>query len=335
MVVLICITIPMVFALIALFIGVAQMQYARSEMRLAADAAARAATEAVLRTGDQNAAYQHASGIAANHRVMGRAIQLQRENVIFGQSRSVPNGEWKFTANAEPFNAARVDIIKHKDARSGAVQTLFPSFGPNFFETAQTATAAQIDHDIMLVIEAGGSMHAPNRWEYVMAAMEELVALAPQVPNNVRIGMVECHNEPVVRLEPSNGADDLLSVLQQLHEQAANTKLRQSRNLGGGLEAASNVLQGAKYGTISDQTIIFLGNGHHVKGTHPSDAARLAALRGQVIYAITFGHNQDKKGDMERAAGITGGEYFHVTEMSWLREILTDLLTNQSIVLIR
>ena len=225
MVPLLCVLLPAALALVALFIGVSQMQYARSQMRLAADAAARAATEAVLRTDDRNAAFRHAAAIAANHDVMGEEVVLGRDDVVFGRATSIAGGEWVFSPNQRPFNATQVDILKNRESRSGVVRTLLPGFGPSFFETAQSATAAQIDHDVVIVIEAGGSMHAPGRWDGVMKGMEDIVSIVPDLPNRIQLGLVECHNEPTVKMDLSGQGDDLLASLQRLHDQASNTKL--------------------------------------------------------------------------------------------------------------
>lgn len=335
MAILIALLLPMLLALVALFLGVAHIQLTRAEMRLAADASARAATEAILRTSNEDIAFRHALAVAATHEISNHKVILDRPDVIFGQARSESDGEWSFIPNQEPYNAARVNILKTSDSSSGAVQTLLPAFGPAFFETSKTATAAQVDHNIMLVVEAGGSMHAPERWEGVKTAIEEMTAIAQGLPNKIRVGLVECHNEPHLTEELSSG-DDIGSTLEALHNSLSDIKLSQGRNLGGGLELASNTLETSRTaGAIADETIIFLGNGHHTKGTSPLTAAQLAAFRGHVIYCLTFGHNADKNGDMESAALLSGGEFFEVTDVSALPGILRDLLFNPSIILIR
>lgn len=332
MLVLVAILLPAVLSLVALFLGVSQMQLARSEMRLAADAAARAAAEAVLRTGDPEAAFETAAAIAATHNVSKQPVVLRREDVVFGAAVSTPAGEWKFIPNQTPFNAARVDVVKRRSAESGAVKSLFPGFGPAYFESDLSATAAQIDHEVMIVVEAGGSMHAPGRWEGVLAAFEHLAEVAPKMPNNIRVGMVACHNEPVLRMDLCSG-EDLAETMQKLLEELQQTKLRQARNLGGGLKLAADKL--AKSKSVADQTILFLGNGHSNKGPSPVAAARSAAARGQVIYCLNFGHHPDKDGHMRAAAKATGGKSVNVTDTSELPEIVMNVLINPSIVLIQ
>lgn len=335
-VVLVCILLPMMLALMALFVGVSQMQYARGQMRVAADATARAAVEAVLRTGNPEVAFQRAAMIASQHDVMNRPLILERKFLEFGQSRSTSTGQWAFAANVEPFNAARVNIEKSRDAASGAVTTLFPAFGPGFYETAQTATAAQIDHDVVIVMETGGSMHAPGRWEGVLSAIKNLQIEAQCTPNRIRIGLVACKNQPTKYIDLSDCEGDVTAQLEQLGEEIDGTKLSQGRNLGDGLIMASEMLlDGSLSGTVADQTVLFLGNGHHVKGTLPTHAAATLAEHGHVLYSLTFGNNADKNGDMEAAALITGGEYHFISNENTLSALLSDLLNNPSIVLIR
>ncbi len=333
MAVLIVIILPMLFALVAFFFGVSQMQLARSELRVATDAATRAATEAVLRTGDEELAFQHAAAIAGAHTVISRPCVLERGDVVFGQSKSRVDGEWDFIEFAEPFNAARIDIQKANHTKSGPVQMLFPGFGPSSIATFKTATAGQIDHDLMLVIEAGGSMHSPDRWDGVLETIQQISIASQELPNRIRVGMVVCHNNPFVAKQLGD-TDDLAKTLARVSEEIADIKLHQGRNLGDGLRLASDVLE-RDTSSVADQTIFFLGNGHHTKGTHPATAARLAASRKQIIHCFVFGKNADKNGDMELAAGITGGDFVEVHDFGILPDVLNRVLLNPSIVLIR
>lgn len=333
---LIAICLPMILILIVMFVGISQMQLARSEMRVAADAAARAATENILRTEDKEAAYKQALSITKNHDVVSQSVTLERSKVVFGQGRSSEGSEWEFIPNQRPFNAAQVEVVKSSESASGPMDLLLSFLGSPHFDTRQTATASQIDHDIMFVIEAGGSMHAPQRWKGVLDALEELVALVPTLGNKTRVGVVICHKDPTVEQDLVQANAEFIDRMQEIHNEIKNVKLTQGRSLGGGLELASTVLVGAKRPDVpADQTILFLGNGHHNQGTHPSTAARMAAERGQVIYCVTFGHNADKDGMMETAALMTGGEFFDVQDNSVLPGIMRDVLINPSIVLIR
>lgn len=332
---LIAFCLPMLLALLLLFIGISQIQLARGEMRVVADAAARAATESILRTQDEEMAYQQALQIATEHNVSNQNITLRRSDIVFGQGRSVVGSEWDFIPNLKPYNAARVKVIKSAESESGAVQFFLPLFGSTQFETAKIATASQIDHDIIFVVEAGGSMHAPERWKGVVAAFEQLVELVPTLGNKIRAGIVVCHTEPVLaqKLVPVNA--EFVSAMKKIHEDVKDLQLIQGRNLGGGLKMASDVLEAQKRVDLTaDQTIVFLGNGHNNLGTEPITAGRIAATRVQVIYCLVFGHNSDKDGKMESAALVTGGRFFDVQDHSILNTILKDVLVNPSIVLI-
>lgn len=336
MVVLIAFCLPMLLALLVLFLGVTQIQLARGEMRVVADAAARAATESILRTEDEEAAFQQALAVTHDHNVSQEFVTLERSHVIFGQGRSVPNGEWQFLPGQQPYNAAQVQVVKSRDSQSGSVQLLLSLFGSTDFETSVAATASQIDHDIMFVIEAGGSMHAPNRWRGVLEALNQLVEVVPALGNTIRVGIVICHDEPVLAQSLAPANHEFLSRMIELHNDVKDVKLVQGRNLAGGLEMASDVLEAEKRVDLTaDQTIIFLGNGHNNRGMEPVVAGELAATRAQVIYCVTFGHNADKDGKMEAAAAVTGGKFFDVQDLSILQPLFKELLVNPSIVLIR
>ena len=211
---------------------------------------------------------------------------------------------------------------------------LFPGFGPSSIATSKSATAGQIDHDLFLVIEAGGSMHAPDRWDGVLESVKQLSLALEELPNRIRVGLVICHNKPFVAMQLGEG--DVVVTLERIEEVIDDIKLRQGRNLGGGLQLASDLLEREKgRGSVADQTIVFLGNGHHTKGTHPVDAANSAAARHQRIHCLTFGNNADKNGDMAMAARITGGESMQVRDLALIPDILEGILVNQSIVLIQ
>jgi Mg-chelatase subunit ChlD len=336
MAVLVAICLPMFLALIVMFVGISQMQLARSETRVAADAAARAATETILRTEDADAAFQTASAITKRHFHLDQGFSLDRKHVVFGQGSSNVGSEWDFIAGKKPFNAARVTVLKSAQSEAGPATLLLSLFGSPHFEPTQTAIASQIDHDIIFVIEAGGSMHVPQRWKGVLESLEQIAALVPTLGNKIRIGVVVCHKDPVLAqaLMPANA--EFVARMEEIHNDVKDTKLTQGRSLGGGLELASNVLEAEKrLDLAADQTIIFLGNGDHNQGTHPTVAARIAADRSQVIYCVTFGHNADKDGLMETAALITGGRFYHVEDLSILPSIMKDVLINPSIVLIQ
>jgi hypothetical protein len=336
MAVLIAICLPMLLGVMVLFIGISQMQLARSELRVAADAAARAATESILRTGDEDAAYRKSLSITQSHSHLSQVFALERKRVVFGQGSSSEGGEWEFIPYQKPYNAAQVEVVKSADSKSGPVQLLLSFLGSPHFESSKFATASQIDHDIVFVIEAGGSMHAPQRWKGVLDALEQIVSIVPSLGNKVRVGVVVCHTEPILEQEliPANG--DFLDRLIEIHNAIKDIKLVQGRSLGAGLELASDTLEAQKrLDQSADQTILFLGNGDHNQGTLPVTAARIAAQRGHVIYCVTFGHNADKDGMMESAALLTGGKFFDVQDLTLLKPILRDLLFNPSIVLIR
>ncbi len=336
MAVLVAICLPMILALIVMFVGISQMQLARSETRVAADAAARAATETILRTEDQDAAYQKALAITQQHFHLDQGFSLKPSDVVFGQGSSVVGSEWDFIPNRKPYNAAQVTLVKSAKSDSGPAELLLSLFGSPHFEPSKSATASQIDHDIMFVIEAGGSMHAPQRWKGVMDSFVLLVDIVPKLGNKVRVGVVVCHSDPVLEQELMQANGEFILRMEEIHQNVKNIKLTQGRALGGGLALASDALEAAKrLDLAADQTILFLGNGDHNQGIHPSVAAKTAAERGQVIYCVTFGHNSDKDGMMETAALMTGGEFFDVQDLSILEPIMRDVLVNPTLVLIR
>ncbi|MDH3717812.1 MAG: pilus assembly protein TadG-related protein [Planctomycetota bacterium] len=336
MVVLVAIILPILLIAVYFAVDTAYMQLARTQLRTAADAAARAGTETLLRTRDERLSVQAAMQFAESNSVAGQPLELATEDVTLGHASSRPNRPWKFVAGEYPLNAVRVVARRTDDSPSGAIRLLFWSLsGVEFFQPTQIATAAQVDQDFAIVLEAGGSMHAPERWTGVRKALQAFGEVLLESGNQHSICLIECHNEPSVRMPLTHKTEPLGDVLDQMHQEVSEIKLRQGRGLGPGLKLASDILAGDPHASpLAAKRILFLGNGNHNQGIEPPQAARIAATRGQEIHVLTFGHNPDRDGQMQQSAQITGGSYHHVANTATLPEIFDEIANTLSIVMI-
>ena len=242
MVILIAVILPLLLIAVYYAVDTAYMQLVRTQLRAAADSAARAGTETLLRTRQEKLAVEAAVRFAQSNHVTGEPLGLAPEDVALGRAFSQPNGPWAFVAGERPFNATRVRARRTQESPSGGIRLLFWTVsGVEFFQPVQIATAAQVDQDIAIVLEASGSMHAPERWSGVRTALEEFARVLLASGNRHSICVVECHNEPSLRMPLTDKADDLTDVLDLLHEEVDEVRLRQARALGSGLEMASDV----------------------------------------------------------------------------------------------
>ena len=159
MLVLVAITLIIFIVALVFSIDIAYMQLVRSQLRAAADAAAKAGAITLSTTQDDQAAIQKAIDIAAENTVAGEAMQLASSDVEVGKSTRQTNGSWDFVAGAMPYNAVRVNAERTTGSTAGPVRLLVGGMlGVHTFEPSHVATASQMDQDVVLVLDRSGSM---------------------------------------------------------------------------------------------------------------------------------------------------------------------------------
>lgn len=152
----------MLFVLVvmaALTVDVAYMHLVRSDLRIATDAATKAAAEALARTEDEQAAIEAAQDIASMHDVAGRPFSLSADDIDFGRVETTESGQTEFVAGAEPPNSVRIQTGVGDGYQTEAFPLLFaPALGHESFETAQAATATRQNVEVVLALDRSGSM---------------------------------------------------------------------------------------------------------------------------------------------------------------------------------
>lgn len=146
----------LLLAMVMWSVDVGWMQLVRTELRSATDAAAKAGAEALARTQDETAARAAVIAIAAKNKVGGKPLVVKPEDIEFGNTTRLSNGKWRFDINKNPRNGVRVNAALFGDK---AVPLFFaPAFGHDKFAPDQTATAAHLDQDVVLVVDRSHSM---------------------------------------------------------------------------------------------------------------------------------------------------------------------------------
>src|SRR4029077_13924520 len=127
---LVALLLPVLLILASFAINLAYMELARTELRIASDAATRAAGYTLMTTGDQESARSAARDGASRNWVAGKATQLADSDIAFGVSRrSATSQRYSFTAGGSPPNAVSVNARRDTESLSGAVSMLMPTFG--------------------------------------------------------------------------------------------------------------------------------------------------------------------------------------------------------------
>lgn len=143
----------------ALTVDVAYMQLIRTELRVATDAAAKAAAETLARTEDEESAKLAAQTYAANNTVAGKPFKLNDEDVVFGRTQKNNKGKYVFNEGGTPANAVKILGRIADDADIKPVDLFFaPALGHDSFSTASSATASQQDVEVCLCLDRSGSM---------------------------------------------------------------------------------------------------------------------------------------------------------------------------------
>ena len=158
------------FIFVGLTVDFAYMQLIRTELRITADAAAKAGCESLVRTQDGDTAKNAAVQYAAANKVAGRALQISTSDVSLGRVTGQTNGTWTFTANSMPYNSVRVNARVGHGGTTSAIQTFFGGVhGNETYSTSQQATAGEQEVEVCLCLDRSGSMMfdmSGTEWAY-------------------------------------------------------------------------------------------------------------------------------------------------------------------------
>ncbi len=160
MLVFVLMLLTIILAMVVYSVDVAFMQLARTELRAAVDAAAKAAAgELSSSNGDESKAIEAGILVASKNEVAGTPLILEETDFEFGQSSEQLDGTWKFIADATPFTTVRVTGLKSASTKSGPVNLFFaPVFGNKAFTPQSVSVASQFKQELVLVIDRSHSM---------------------------------------------------------------------------------------------------------------------------------------------------------------------------------
>ncbi len=149
----------MLLAMTMISVEIASMQLARTELRAASDAAAKAGAEALLRTQSESQAIQAALAMAELNTVAGQPFKLKSSDVLVGTSTQQTDGTWAFASGGSQPNSVRINSSMSATSASGPVKLTFgKAFGAGTFTPTQTSTASVTQQEICLAIDRSASM---------------------------------------------------------------------------------------------------------------------------------------------------------------------------------
>jgi len=295
-----------IFVAVTFAVDIARMHLTRSELRTATDAAARAGVEALARADNAEFATDAALAIARENLVAGIGLNLDPENVIFGNASQGPDGRFTFTEGGDVVNSVRVIGERTSDSPDGPVSLLFgPLLGTDTFSPVAASTAVRLDRDIALVLDRSGSMAQEGRFEALQNGVDVfLIQMEESVPDeHISLTVYDTFPEKLV---------DLTENLPLIRESFADVTPSGFTGIGRALEFGIDSIQndaGAR-GSFALKSVVLMTDGRQNRGVDPLVVAQRARDLQIIVHTITFseGANQDLMADV---ADTTGGLHIH------------------------
>lgn len=326
-IVVLVVMLMVVFLMMAAFtIDVGYMQLTKTQLRTAADAAARAGSGALSRGEDEATAVAAAQAAAARNFVAGEPLQLKPSEIAFGTVAFSDSGQSQFVPGQEPFNAMRVDANRRSDSVSGPVGLFFGrTFGITHFEPEQTAVAARLDRDIALVLDRSGSMNSNGRWQALSRALQVFLKELDNTPQVEQVSLVSYSSAATL--------DQVLTTdLSAIQTAFTGLSPGGTTAIGDGLLQGSDSLEDASLARpYAVKTIIVMTDGNQNTGPGPDVTVLTAVARKQTVHTITFGAGANQS-LMSTVADLGGGIYIHAPDDQALKDAFREIAAKLPIV---
>ncbi len=170
MLVLIAIMMSLFLVSLVFTVDVAYMQLVRTELRVSADASAKAGMEALTRTESTSAGIAAAKNLVQLNEAAGQQIQITNNDIQFGRTEVNNDGTWTFLPNEQPYSAIQVTVSMTEDSPNPTVPLFFGRIlGHSDFTPKQTAVAANLVQEIILCLDRSHSMcfdESGDNWAY-------------------------------------------------------------------------------------------------------------------------------------------------------------------------
>lgn len=319
----------------AMSIDVAYMQLTRTQLRSATDAATRAGCAELSFSQNESSARQAAKDAAALNYVAGQPLKLADNEIVFGKATVTGSGVWTFKANSKPYNGVQVLGNRTSSSLSGSVNLFLGKLvSRGQFEPTMTATAAQLNRDLALVIDRSGSMNTADvgggltRWEALKNAVNVFLDTLGQTPKDEQFALASYSTDATIDMKLNQNTRNLKNALDK------QTPLGWT-NIGGGIDQGIAILNDPKaHRAGSEKTLILMTDGLHNIGTDPLEAAQRAVDSDIIIHAITFSPAADQA-RMKTVAAMTGGQHFHADTSADLSAIYREIALGTPVLLIK
>jgi Mg-chelatase subunit ChlD len=352
MAVLIGICLPILIMMAAFAVNLAYMELVRSELRTATDAAARAGSRTLNRTGDWPLAVAAAKNAASHNLVAGEPLQLDDADIELGTSSQASSAaRFVFTLAGDQPNSVRVTGRLAPDSLTGAVRMPFANvFSRSHFNATKVAVATHMDRDIALVLDRSGSMayaidetytgYAPynapvgwdwgdpapphSRWLDLIAAANEFVQRLEETPMDEYLAAVTFNHTAII--------DEDLTLDYALVHTALDAYTQSfaggSTAIGTGMNTGITALVDRGYDRPwASKTLVVMTDGIQNSGIAPSQAIARAQSHGITVHTVTFSDEADQS-LMQQIANQCDGQHWHAPTSDDLIEAFREIVDN-------
>lgn len=159
MMAMVAVSLVILLAAAAFSVDIAYMHCVREELKIATDAAAKAAVTGLSQGGTRDNAVNQAIAYAGKNMVAGAPLRIDAGNVTLGSVNYVSGGRWTFNENGSPLTAATVTVNMQSGTTPGSVNLFFAKlFGSPTFSPSATSTAAFVRNKVCLCFDRSRSM---------------------------------------------------------------------------------------------------------------------------------------------------------------------------------
>jgi hypothetical protein len=358
MLVLVAVCLPLFLIMAAFAVDVAWMQLARTELRTATDAAARAGAKTLSLKQTEADARAAAKDAARRNRVANAPLVLQDRDIEIGLGRqSKVDERFTFAAGGSQLNAVRVTGRRTAGSAGGPVALLLGRvMGVTQFQPQHVATSTQLDRDICIVVDRSGSMmesltggNVPggacnppdpkrSRWGALNIAVAGFLDELDRTLQREQCALVSYSSAGSgcgLTFTTSDVNAPLDFSYAKIRSEMARLSSRpvQGRTaISAGIDNGVVVLTGKSVRPFAVRTMVLMTDGLHNTGREPILSAREAAAAGITIHTVTFSSDADIP-RMEAVAAATGGKHFHAPDAATLERIFREIASTLPVML--